>query len=204
MPKPTFLKLANAKRKSFLHEAYKEFAIHSFEAASITNLVKSLGIAKGSVYQYFDDKEDLYNFLITDADRQLILLTEKACVYNGEHFYDWYTKLLMVEVKFLLSFPQYALLFQKLTAQSSPNQKRLAKSIEEQKLSRISAQLPASLYDSEINQLLLVRTPSIIFEMLTKDIDLHSLIQEDSPVYLDSKAIVSLCSTWVEKLKNGL
>jgi len=163
-----------------------------------------LGIAKGSVYQYFDDKEELYNFLITDANRQLILLTEKACVFNGEDFYDWYTKLLMVEVKFLLSFPQYALLFQKLKAQSSHNQKTLAKSIEEQKLSRISAQLPASLFDSEINQLLLVRTPSLVFEMLTKEINLHSLIQADSPVYLDTKELVSVCSTWVEKLQHGL
>jgi len=204
MPKPTFLKLANTKRKGFLHEAYKEFSLHSFEAASITNLVKSLGIAKGSVYQYFEDKEALYVYLVKDADRQLQILIDKTCVYNGEGFYEWYTKLLMIEVKFLLSFPQFALLFQKLTAQSNPNQKKLANDIEDERLTRISAQLPASLYDSVINQIQLVRAPALIFEMLTKGINLHNLILEESPVYLDTKELVSVCSTWVEKLKNGL
>ena len=71
MPTQTFHQLPDAKRKKFLKEAYKEFAIHSFDAASVTNLVKSLGIAKGSVYQYFNNKEELYNFLVNDADRQL-------------------------------------------------------------------------------------------------------------------------------------
>ena len=204
MPKQTFLKLADAKRKSFLHEAYKEFALHSFEAASITNLVKVLGIAKGSVYQYFKDKEALYTYLITEADRQLQTLIDKTCVYEGEGFYDWYTKLLMIEVKFLLSFPQFALLFQKLNAQSGQGQKKLANEIVELKLSRISSHLPASLYDSEINHIQLVRSPSLVFEMLTRDIALHNLILEDSPVFLDTKELVSVCSTWVEKLKNGL
>ena len=204
MPKQTFHKLADAKRKNFLHEAYKEFALHSYEAASITNLVKSLGIAKGSVYQYFEDKEELYEFLINDADRQLGLLIGKACAYNGEEFFSWYTKLLMVEVKFLLSFPQYALLFQKLISESNPSQKILAKEIEEKWLNRITAYLPVSLYDSQINNLVLVRSPLLIFEMLTSNLNLNQLIRTDEPIYLDIKVLVSVCTNWVEKLKNGL
>ena len=78
MPKTTFFKLADAKRKNFIREAYKEFSHHSFEAASVTNLVKSLSIAKGSVYQYFEDKEDLYSFLVKDADRQLNQLIDNT------------------------------------------------------------------------------------------------------------------------------
>ena len=61
MPSPTFFKLADTKRKQFLAEAYREFSHNSFEAASITNLVKSLGIAKGSVYQYFEDKDKYFS-----------------------------------------------------------------------------------------------------------------------------------------------
>lgn len=204
MPKQTFYKLADAKRKSFLHEAYKEFALHSYDAASITNLVKSLGIAKGSVYQYFEDKEELYEFLVNDADRQLGLLIKKACAYNGEEFFSWYTKLLMVEVKFLLSFPQYALLFQKLTSESNPQQKALARLIDESRLNRITAHLPLSLYDSQINNLLLIRSPLLIFEMLTRDLNLNKIIAADEPIYLDYKELVSVCTNWVEKLKDGL
>jgi TetR/AcrR family transcriptional regulator len=204
MPKPTFYKLPDSKRKVFLLEAYKEFALHSLEAASITNLVKSLGIAKGSVYQYFDDKEDLYAYLIEDANRQLNQLLDKACPFNEEKFYDWYTKLLMVKLKFFLSFPQYAILFQKLLSESSNSLKSLAQGVESSWLNRISSNLPASLYDSPINNKILVRSPLLIFELLTSNLNLNKLIAGEDPVYLDSKELVSVCSEWVEKLKQGL
>jgi AcrR family transcriptional regulator len=204
MPKQTFYKLADAKRKSFLNEAYKEFALHSFEGASITNLVKTLGIAKGSVYQYFDDKEDLYTYLVTDADRQLNQLIDQACAYNGEDFYDWYAKLLMVEVKFLLSFPQYALLFQRLTFESRSSEKELANQIEAKRLHRIKGPLPLWLADSQINNMLLIRSPMLIFELLTNSLDLNQIIATDEPIYLDAKELVSVCTNWVEKLKDGI
>jgi AcrR family transcriptional regulator len=204
MPKQTFYKLADAKRKSFLNEAYKEFALHSFEGASITNLVKTLGIAKGSVYQYFDDKEDLYTYLVTDADRQLNQLIDQACAYNGEDFYDWYAKLLMVEVKFLLSFPQYALLFQRLTFESRSSEKELANQIEAKRLHRIKGPLPLWLADSQINNMLLIRSPMLIFELLTNSFDLNQIIAAGEPVYLDTKELVLVCTSWVEKLKDGI
>ena len=204
MPKQTFYKLADTKRKTFLHEAYKEFALHSFDAASITNLVKSLSIAKGSVYQYFNDKEELYEFLVNDANRQLSLLVEKACPFNSEDFFSWYTKLLMVEVKYLLSFPQYALLFQKLISASIPQHKELARQIDEGRLNRITAHLPVSLHDSPINNLLLIRSPLLVFDMLTSNLDHNQIIITGEPIYLDAKELVSVCTNWVEKLKDGL
>jgi len=204
MPSPTFFKLADAKRKHFMAEAYKEFSRNSFEAASITNLVKSLGIAKGSVYQYFEDKEELYEYLVLDANKQLNLLLDKACAYNGEKFYDWYTKLLMVELKFLLSFPQFAVLFQKLLTESSNPLRSLAQEIENNWLDRITVNLPVSLYDSAINNKILVRSPLLIFEMITTNLNLNKLIEDEDPVYLGSKELVSLCTEWVEKLEQGL
>jgi AcrR family transcriptional regulator len=204
MPKQTFYQLADTKRKTFLQEAYKEFSIHSFQAASITNLVKSLGIAKGSVYQYFENKEELYNFLVNDADRQLEQLIDLTCAYNGEDYFDWYTKLIMVEVKFLLSFPQYALLFQKLTSESSEAEKKLAEQLEGKRLLRIKKPLPLWLANSQINNLLLIRSPQLIFELLTSKLDVNQLIADNQPIYLDAKELVSVCTNWVEKLKDGL
>lgn len=204
MPSATFLKLAETKRKHFVAEAYKEFSRNSFEAASITNLVKSLGIAKGSVYQYFEDKEELYTYLVHDANKQLNQLLDKACPYNGEKFYDWYAKLLMVELKFLISFPQFAILFQKLHTETSNPLRSLIQDIDSNWLERISANLPASLYDSPINNKLLVQSPLMIFDMITTNLNLNKLVDDEDPVYLDSKELVSVCSEWVEKLKEGL
>ncbi len=204
MPQPTFLKLAEAKRKQFLAAAYREFSRHSFAAASITNLVKTLGIAKGSVYQYFTDKEDLHQYLVTEANAKLGHLLDKACAYNDEEFFTWYSKLVMVEVKFYLSFPQYGMLFQQLNTETSPAQKRLARQIETARLERIAAQLPAALHNSPINNLLLVRSPLLIFAMLIRDLDVQQIIGNDEAVYLEAGELVALCTTWVKKLRQGL
>ena len=63
MPKDTFIKLKPAKKEAITNAFLHEFSHHVYEEASITKAVKSLGIAKGSVYQYFKDKLDLYLYL---------------------------------------------------------------------------------------------------------------------------------------------
>lgn len=67
MPKQTFLNLPAEKRLRFLDVAIQEFANHSFEVASISDIVRKVGIAKGSFYQYFEDKQDLFRYLVEKA-----------------------------------------------------------------------------------------------------------------------------------------
>ncbi|GAA4834440.1 TetR/AcrR family transcriptional regulator [Algivirga pacifica] len=64
MPKQTFLNLEEGKRKRITDAFLREFAIKPFDEASITVVVKQLGIAKGSVYQYFEGKQDLFMYLV--------------------------------------------------------------------------------------------------------------------------------------------
>lgn len=72
MPKQTFWNLPPAKRDAFTQIALEEFAAHDYNTASVTNIVARAGIAKGSVYQYFTDKQDLYLFLIEHASQTLL------------------------------------------------------------------------------------------------------------------------------------
>lgn len=65
MPKPTFLNLPDDKRNRLVELAIDEFAAHPFHGASLSRIVERAGIAKGSVYQYFDNKLDLYRWLLT-------------------------------------------------------------------------------------------------------------------------------------------
>lgn len=70
MPKQTFLNLPDEKRERFVQEALEEFARHAYDAASVSAIVGRLGIAKGSVYQYFDDKFDLFAWLVEQSTRR--------------------------------------------------------------------------------------------------------------------------------------
>jgi AcrR family transcriptional regulator len=70
MPKPTFANLPEEKRSQILELAIEEFAAHDYKNASISNIVARAGIAKGSLYQYFEDKRDLYLYLIQLAGEE--------------------------------------------------------------------------------------------------------------------------------------
>jgi AcrR family transcriptional regulator len=67
MPKETFFNLPDDKRQAILDLAIEEFAAHDYKNASISRIVERAGIAKGSFYQYFADKKDLYLYLIDRA-----------------------------------------------------------------------------------------------------------------------------------------
>lgn len=204
MPTATFYKLPDKKRRKIIEESYKEFSLHSYEAASITNLVKSLGIAKGSVYQYFTDKADLYSYLVNDASLKLNKLLDQTCPYKGENFYDWYLKLLIVEVKFLLSFPAYAVMFSRVSHGINNLDKQLAETLSNQKKTRINRALPVELYNSSINTQLLIRSSINIFELFSSKIEIGATILANEPINVDSKTLLTTCSEWVQKLKQGL
>jgi len=64
MPKATFYNLPGEKRALIEEVAIDEFAEHGFDGASISAMVSRAGIAKGSFYQYFEDKRDLFMHLV--------------------------------------------------------------------------------------------------------------------------------------------
>jgi TetR/AcrR family transcriptional regulator len=64
MPKATFFNLPEDKRQLIVDLAIEEFADQDYRNASISNIVSRAGIAKGSLYQYFENKRDLYLYLI--------------------------------------------------------------------------------------------------------------------------------------------
>ena len=47
-----------------MNAAVEEFAEYGLENASTNRIVKNSGIAKGSFYQYFEDKQDVFMHLL--------------------------------------------------------------------------------------------------------------------------------------------
>lgn len=60
MPKHTFYRLRDEKQESIMRAAIHEFVANGFTRAKIEDIAKSAGIAKGSMYQYFEDKKELF------------------------------------------------------------------------------------------------------------------------------------------------
>ena len=64
MPTNTFLNLSEEKQKKIIDAANKEFERVPIEQVSIKNIVETAEIARGSFYQYFEDKDDLFEYVI--------------------------------------------------------------------------------------------------------------------------------------------
>jgi AcrR family transcriptional regulator len=60
MPTETWWNLSAAKRDRITCAAKVEFAARGFSAGSLNVIAREAGIAKGSLFQYFDDKLDLF------------------------------------------------------------------------------------------------------------------------------------------------
>lgn len=69
MPKQTFFNLSEEKKQVIITVARKEFSRVPLYEASIANIVKDADISRGSFYQYFEDKEDLF-FYVLNLDAQ--------------------------------------------------------------------------------------------------------------------------------------
>jgi AcrR family transcriptional regulator len=63
----TFQHLPPDKQERILTAALEEFADKGYHQASLNKVVAQAGIAKGSIYQYFPNKEGLFAFLFQQA-----------------------------------------------------------------------------------------------------------------------------------------
>ena len=114
MPKSTFLNLSEEKRQAFLDRALEEFGLHGYRKASVSNIVKSLEIAKGSVYQYFDHKADLYRYLVEyAASKKLDYIAAHPSLLSlgtGESdFFTRYRAIVLAGAEFDFRFPAFSL-----------------------------------------------------------------------------------------------
>src|SRR3954468_9203429 len=71
MPTETWWNLPAAKRERVTTAAMVEFGRRGFSAGSLNVIAREAGIAKGSLFQYFDDKLDMFT-TICEAGVQTI------------------------------------------------------------------------------------------------------------------------------------
>jgi AcrR family transcriptional regulator len=101
MPTDTFFHLPSDKQKRILNAAKKEFSRVPLKDASIANIIKDAEIPRGSFYQYFENKEDLYYYyfhtLKKNSQRDLVRSIQHE---NGDLFagFEWYFSRMIKEV----------------------------------------------------------------------------------------------------------
>jgi AcrR family transcriptional regulator len=77
MPTDTFHRLAEEKKQRIFQAAVREFADRRFSEASINQIIKKAAIPRGSFYQYFAGKEELYLYVLQEISKA------KLDIYKG-------------------------------------------------------------------------------------------------------------------------
>ncbi|HZK61661.1 MAG TPA: TetR/AcrR family transcriptional regulator [Anaerovoracaceae bacterium] len=121
MPYQTFINLPEEKKQKLLECAIEEFAKNDYQSASITKIVNRAGIAKGSLYQYFKDKQDLYNYLLELA------IQKKTEIFNSSSkmapsitWFEMLTNLFQVMASYEMRYPQLSKIGFRATSGNSP------------------------------------------------------------------------------------
>lgn len=107
MPKNTFFKLPKDKIDKIVEAAIDEFEEYSYENASINRIVESAEIAKGSFYQYFEDKKDLYRYIVGESEKKKLSYLDAAIKkQDTSDYFDSLRDIFLSEVKFAIDLPK--------------------------------------------------------------------------------------------------
>ena len=111
----TFRQLPPDKQERVLDAALAEFAEQGYQAASLNRLVAQAGIAKGSLYQYFPNKEGIFRhifqFALNQVRRTLTTVKDET---REEGFFVRLEKSLLAGVRFLREHPRIYSLYLKI------------------------------------------------------------------------------------------
>ena len=90
MPKETFLNLSEEKQEKVIRAAVGEFMKHGFEKANVGNIAKNAGVAKGSMYQYFENKKELFVYSVHWSIGIFINKNSKEMINGNISIFDYF------------------------------------------------------------------------------------------------------------------
>jgi len=77
MPTDLFYELDNDKKNKIINVGISEFAKHDYINSSTNRIVKNSGISKGSLFKYFQSKEELYFYILDCVTAELMSSLEE-------------------------------------------------------------------------------------------------------------------------------
>lgn len=107
MPKQTFHNLEQEKKDRIYEASINEFARTRYDSCKLSNIIKEAGIPRGSFYQYFEDKFDLYIYVFDQiAIKKMTYLGDIIAKMHEMNFFDLWEELYSNGAKFGLENPK--------------------------------------------------------------------------------------------------
>lgn len=113
LPKDTFSNLPADKRLKIEAALVKEFATKGYQKASLNTVVNSLGIAKGSLYQYFVNKEAIFLYIFDQFTQKVKAMVQQPAEDESSTLDVWEAvrRTMLAGVAFIDGYPDYYQLY---------------------------------------------------------------------------------------------
>lgn len=114
--KETFEKTSEDRRQKILDVALTEFAQNGYSAAKINDIAKKAGISIGSLYSYFESKEDLFLTIVSMTIQLLKSALAESTKDGGDVFAVFERLLRLIETR-ANEYSKYNQVYQSITTQ---------------------------------------------------------------------------------------
>jgi len=105
MASQTFHNLEQKKKQSIIDAAILEFSSTIPDHINIQNIIKQAKIPRGSFYQYFKNKEDLYIYIFKYIGQKKQAFFSKEQLFNQKTFIDFITSMYISSYQFFIEYP---------------------------------------------------------------------------------------------------
>lgn len=117
MPSQTFLNLKPDKKNKIIEAAIEELSQHPYEYINLANIIRDAEIPRGSFYQYFKDKDDLYRYFYGYiGERKMSYFKDLFDPTLDLPFIDRFNQLYLKGFEFAQAYPKLTQIGQKMLA----------------------------------------------------------------------------------------
>ncbi|MEQ2527397.1 TetR/AcrR family transcriptional regulator [Bacillaceae bacterium CLA-AA-H227] len=151
---PIFNSLKSEKKERIINAAMKEFVQSGYEKASTNEIVKEARISKGSLFNYFNSKKDLYLYLF-EYGVQIVEFVYEQIDLQEIDIFKRIEKLGIKKLQIQRRFPQIFDFLLSLAKEESDQVKYIIKekihSIHEEGVTRIYENIDYSMFREDID-----------------------------------------------------
>jgi len=170
MPKDLFFTLSQEKQSRIIEAAIGEFSKVTYHDVSINQIIKNAEISRGSFYQYFEDKDDLYFYILENIIQSVVNSGTIDNVKPMPHsIISVNRELLLFNLK-LLADEHYKRLFKNLyLSMNQQLQQKFKNIINKTKMKVLKTKINISAADSESDSRYVKELMNIL-EMINRDL----------------------------------
>ena len=216
MPLQTFINLSEKRKEEIRQIAYKEFALKDYKNASVSNIVKKIGLAKGSFYRYFENKLDLYAYLLEHATQiRMASVKDLAANYKTD-FFSILIENFEDKIEFDIEHPLESIFtYRVLLETHNPEIQHIIAELKQSIFTYVELLIKEFMQKGLLRQDLDVHLTAFsvyqiqigIFEFLSlyKGVDFIKNIEEGKTIFsIEKKQIMDIVIKMVELLKHGI